>query len=125
MISHRQLPAEEWHRLRGLGPFPTDAALNPDHWRVLVAEEAGEIVGFTCLYETVHNDPWWVREDHRKNPTLLRGLLREMFTVLREYDVQFVHAVVPDLLADQQALVKRFGFEEAPGKLYILDTRST
>lgn len=127
MLTTRQLPPEEWHRIldQGIEPFATHGLPgDPSHWRLVVAEEDGVIVGLSGLYEAVHNDPWWVAPAYRGHPTILRRLWQEVRSVLDEHDVRMVFATVADDQPDVQQLAERFGFEPAPGRLYLL-TRCT
>jgi hypothetical protein len=116
----RQLPAEEWARLLDLEPFASGGLPDPEHWRIIVAEVDGRIVGFCGLFNTVHWDPWWIDQAYQKHPAVFGGLLRAGLGVLTEFGVQTVHTTVPDIRPDLQALVEHFGFIEAPGKLYVL-----
>ena len=116
----RLLPPDEWHRLAEFEPFKTHGLPTVEHWRVIVGEVDGEIVGFCCLFNAVHWEPWWIAPAYRKHPGLLRQMIDRTGDELRAAKVQNVFVCVGDEIPDQQALVQRFGFEEAPGKLYIL-----
>jgi len=115
----RQLPPEEWPRLLAFEPFASGGIPPAEHWRILVAEEAGQIVGFTCLYTAVHFEPIWIDPSHRHQPGLFAELWRASKTILDEYGVQLLFVQVPDTLPQQKRLVERFGFVAAPGQLYI------
>jgi N-acetylglutamate synthase-like GNAT family acetyltransferase len=117
----RVLPPDEWHRLTAFEPFASHGLPTVEHWRVIVGEVEGEIIGFCCLFNAVHWEPWWIAPAHRKNPGLLRQLVDKTGDELRAAGVQTVFVCVGDDIPDQQALVQRFGFEEAPGKLYMLN----
>jgi hypothetical protein len=118
----RVLPPEEWHRIQAIPPFDQGLALpDPDHWRILVVEdEAGEIVGTCSLFDTVHWDAWWIDGEHRGKAAVFRLLMDAGLRELREADIGSVHATIHNLRPDLQAIVERFGFISAPGKLYIL-----
>lgn len=119
MLTARVLPPAEWDRVRHIPPF--DKGLpNPDHWRIIVAEVGGEIVGCCSLFDTVHWDGWWIDPAHQGKAGAFRALLAEGLDQLTAAGVEGVHTTVPDSRPDLQDLVARYGFTPAPGKLYLL-----
>lgn len=116
----RVLPPEEWPRLRDHDPFTTGGLPDPAHWRIIVAEQDTRIVAFTCLYEAVHYEPIWIHEDFRRHPQLFQDLWHVSKQVLDEAGVQLLFAQVPDTLPQQKRLIEKFGFQPAPGQLYLL-----
>lgn len=118
-VAVRELPSAEWSRLLNFEPFASAGLPNADYWRVVVAEDEGQIVGFTCMYTAVHFEPIWIDPHHQHQPGLFRDLWQASKAILAEHDVQMIFTVVPDVLPAQQALVERFGFVAAPGQLYI------
>ena len=119
----RLLPPEEWGKLlaQGLEPWTSGGLPDPDHWHIVVAEDAaGTIVGFCGMYETVHYEPIWINPEWRRHPAVFGRLWRESRAILDAAGVQLIHATVPDDLPLQQTLVERFGFTPAAGKLYLL-----
>jgi len=116
----RVLPPEEWDRLRTFPDF-LGGLPDPSHWRIIVAEDAGQILAYNCLYEAVHAEPLWIRPDHRHHAHLFRDLWRVTKQTLEEAGVDLVHVCVPDTLPGQQRLVEKFGGIPAPGKLYLLE----
>jgi hypothetical protein len=120
-FTFRELPFGEWARLvtDGIEPFASHGLPAPDHWRMLVAEQAGVIVACSSLYETVHND-WWIAATARHHPALVGGLWRETSRVLAEAGVTLLHATVRDAQPEVQAMVERLGYIPAGGQLYLL-----
>lgn len=120
-MTTRELPPEEWHKLadQRIEPFATYGLPAPENWRILVAEEGDRIIGVSDLYQTIHND-WWIAEDQRKNPGLIRALWRETKGLLDRAGISFIHATVSDDQPDVQALVQKLGYLPAPGKLFLL-----
>jgi hypothetical protein len=120
-FTFRKLPVGEWGRLitDGIEPFASHGLPDPDHWRMLVGEQNGVIVGVSSLYETVHND-WWIAPNGRNHPALVTGLWRETARELAEAGVTMVHATVRDVQPDVQAMVERLGYLPSGGQLYIL-----
>lgn len=118
-LTTRVLPPEEWAKIQHIPPF--DQGLpNPDHWRILVVEEDGVIVGTCSLFDTVHWDGWWIAPDHQGKAGAFRALVAAGLQELTAAAVAGVHTTVPDVRPDLQALITRYGFTEAPGKLYLL-----
>ena len=118
-LTARVLPPEEWDRVRHIPPF--DQGLpQPDNWRILTVEEDGQIVGCCSLYDSVHWDGFWIDDKHQGKSGVFRAMVAEGLTVLKEAGVLGVHTTVPDARPDLQDLVQRFGYMEAPGKLYLL-----
>ena len=120
-VTVRRLPPEEWGRLAHFEPFASGGLPTADQWRIIVAEADGDIVGFCCVFAAAHLEPWYIAPSHQRNPAVGRGLIRASRDLLRELDIGAAFAVVSDTLPEQQAIVQRLGFVEAPGKLYVLN----
>lgn len=121
-LTVRVLPPEAWDRVisDGVEPFATYGLPDPAHWRLVVAEQDGRIVGCSSLYNTVHND-WWIAEDAQRHPAVVRGLWRESARVLRAEGVRLLHATISDDHGEVQAMVQRLGYVPAPGRLFVVD----
>lgn len=117
MITKRLLPAAEWSRLTAFPPFCEGGLPDPDHWRIVVAEDDGLIVGFCCLFDTVHWDCWYVQPEYRGNPVVFKDLVEGGVQVMIDYQIDLVHTTVPDG-SGVGGMLERFGFEPAPGSLY-------
>ena len=122
MIRCRVLPAAEWGLLldRGIEPFATYGLPDPSHWVVIGAFDDDRLVAISGLYETVHNDPWWIDPTYRRSPTLVTDLWHATKAVLDAAGVEAVHVTVADDQPEVQDLVTRLGYQPAPGTLYIL-----
>lgn len=120
-MTFRELPTADWHRLvaDGIEPFATHGLPDPEHWRLVVAEDGGRIVACSSLVETVHND-WFVRPEVQRNPVLVAGLWLATKRVLDDHQVSLIHATVSDYQPDVQAMVERFGYIPAEATLYVL-----
>lgn len=120
-LTFREVPSEEWPKLRAFEPFKS-AGLPVDngHWKIIVAELDGEIVGCTGIHTQVHWDPWWIAPEYRGNAGIVRGLVRHGATLMTEHGVENAFATIEDQNLLSQALAKRLGFEAAPGRLYII-----
>ena len=120
METYRELPSVEWHRLADHEPFNLGGLPDPERWRIIVAEdESGTIVGLCGLYDAVHLDPFWIREDHR-HTAVFEGLWLKTKETLQGAGVTIVFSTVSDALPEMHALLRRFGYQPAPGKLYLL-----
>lgn len=122
MTTYRELPPDEWHVLvkRGVEPFASCGLPDPAHWIIVAAFEGEELVAVSGLYETVHNDPWWIAPNHRRSPSLVAGLWRKTREVLQAHGIEGIHVTVRDDQPEVQDIVERLGYRPAPGKLYIL-----
>lgn len=118
-LTFRVLPPEEWPRLQDRFPY-NQGLPDPEHWRIIVAEQDGQIVGRCAIFDTVHWDDWDIAPDHQGKAAVFRGLVREGLQVLHEAGILGVHTTVPDSRPDLQHLVEHFGYQVAPGKLYLL-----
>ncbi len=124
MITCRELPGVEWHKLPELGVYPYNiTGLPPDNgnWRIIVAEDEGVIVGCTSIHSQVHFDPWWIATEAQANPAVVRGLLRTSVEILRELTVHHVFCTIDQTHLITQDLAERLGFIKAPGALYLLN----
>ncbi len=118
----RVLPPAEWARLQTFPPFDRVGLPNPDHWRILVAERAGAIVGFCCLFDAVHWEAWYVIPELRGNPAIIHGLIQTGVQELREAEVEGVFAMIDETQTGAiRSMIERFGFQPAPGRLYLAD----
>lgn len=115
----RVLPLAEWGKLAHYEPYATHGLPNPDHWEFIVSEIDGEIVAHCSIFDTVHWDGFFVEEQYRANPVVFGSLLERSLQTLREHGVAGVHLTVPNNQPELEAMVERFGFVPAPGKLYI------
>jgi hypothetical protein len=122
----RVLPPEEWEKLAHIEPFDRTGLPSPGHWRIVVAEVEGVIVGFSCLFDCVHMEPLWIDPAYRARPhafgDVLTGLWAGCRVLLHAADVQMVFAVVGDALPRNADFVKHLGFIPAEGTLYIVPT---
>ena len=122
MLTFRELPSDEWPRLLDHEPFKTSGLpVDNGHWKILVAELEGQIVGCSGVHEQVHWDPWWIAPDHRGNAGVVRGLVRYGAEFLLGYEIPQVFCTIDDARVLSHDLAQRLGFEPAPGRLYILD----
>lgn len=123
MITSRVLPHEEWDRVAAFAPFneaglPSGEAAQ--HWEILVVEDDGQIVACCSLSDQVHWDGFSVDAAHRGNPVVFRALLEQSLQTLIDAGVAGAHLTIPDDHPELAAMVERFGFIPAPGRLYLL-----
>lgn len=120
----RELPVEEWDRLLSIPPYnsmglPSTAG----DWKILVVEnQAGEIVMASATQVQVHWEPWWAREDVRKNPVVVRLMLELGLATLEEFGIPYAFCTVADDQPEVRSVVEHMGGIKAPGDLYLLDT---
>jgi hypothetical protein len=120
----RELPAEEWHRLTGVGHFadPTFPIPSPASAAILAVEEPdGTIVGYWWAFTSVHVEPLWIAEAHRHRTGLVRRLWRAMGELLGRSGVSHAYAIIAQ--AEAPTIVSqatRLGFQRVPGDLYFI-----
>lgn len=120
MLTTRELPATEWYKLVVIPPFDESGVPDPAHWRILVTEADGEIVGLSGASDQVHWEPFWVNPEHQGKAGVLRQLLEAGIQLFQAAGVAGVHISIPADQPELGAMVEKFGFVEAPGKLYLL-----
>lgn len=122
MLTCRLLPPDEWPRLieAGFEPFATyGLPEHPDHWRMIVAEADGQIVGLSSLRNEILND-WNIHPDARYSPSLIVGLWQATKAVLDAEGIDRLHATVSELQPEVQVMIQRLGYVPAAGKLFLL-----
>lgn len=136
MYTRRELPVEEWDRLRTIPPYDQMGVpqrwQDPDgtwqaagDWKILVIENsAGEIVMTSATQVQVHWEPWWTREDVRKNPVVVRLMLELGLTTLETFGIPYAFCTVADAQPEVRAVVEHMGGIRAPGDLYLIDTEA-
>jgi hypothetical protein len=113
MITVRELPADEWHKLVDL-PIAAHG-LPADDVIVMVAEDAsGAIVGTWSVGPILVAEGLWVADEHQKG-TALGKLYAGTLQRLSDIGVHSVYSIVqtPEMLA----LATHGGFEPIPGQL--------
>lgn len=119
MRTARVLPPAEWDKIRHVPPFDTRLPdLGPEHWRPLVVEEDGQVVGVCAIFDTLHWDCWWVDPDRPDKGTIFWELVEAGDAEFQAVGVGVGHVFVPDDRPDLQRLVSRCGFQPLPGRLF-------
>ena len=77
-MNARILPPEEWPRLVGTEAEAAWPYFNPEHTKILVVEEDGEIIGTWTAVQVVHAECIWVAPSHRGSFGVWKRLLRGM-----------------------------------------------
>ena len=122
MTTARLLPEAEWDKLKTIEPFASNGLPNAEHWLVPVVEDQGRIVASCGIFDAVHWDCFQIDDAYQANPVVFKQLLAMAIQTLQDHDVPGAHLTVPHNRPDLQAMVERFGFVEAPGKLYLIRT---
>jgi hypothetical protein len=120
-LTARELPIEEWDKLRGIEPYASGGVpASDEHWKVFVVEnETGQILGCTALHTEVHFDPWWLSPG--AHPGVVRGLLREAIDLLQSKSIDHVFCTIEEGHHASQHAASHLGFTRAPGQLWLLD----
>lgn len=64
-MTTRVLPPEEWPRLQGTELETVWPTLPQDEARIVVVEDAGQIIGCWAAFRAVHVEGVWIHPDHR------------------------------------------------------------
>lgn len=112
----RELPFEEWDKLDGL-PFSANGLPNPDTCKVLVAEDANEIVSVWSVVTAKFLEGMWVREDHRKT-TVTGRMVQSMKSFLAKEQIESAYTIVQD--SEVRRLAEKAGFDVIPGDFCVL-----
>jgi hypothetical protein len=119
----RQLPPEEWERLRDFPLAERYGIPDPRGAAILVAETpAGEIVGVWAALTTVHLDGLWIAPEYRRTSLVAAKLLRGMKAMLTQLGIVHSFTLVesPEVLV----LALKAGFQKLPYDLCFLDLTS-
>lgn len=123
----RELPADEYDRLRDVPPYDQLARpVQPSpNVRIIVADTpGGPILAHWAAFNAVHLEPLWIHPAHRGDGMLGYRLLRAMLGVLDDDAVAFAFAVIA--AADEatvRPLAERLGFVKLPGSLYTWERK--
>jgi hypothetical protein len=117
-MSARVLPPEEWHRLKGTEAESVWMGFNPGNTRVLVVEEDGNIIGTWTMLRAMHAECIWIAPSHRGRFGVAKSLLRGMYSVAREWDVNGV--ITGSISEEITDLIERLGGIPMPSDSYIL-----
>ena len=117
----RLLPPEEFHRIASF-PGPLHALQgvpDPEHTRVIVAEQGDQIVGYWVLFNAVHAEPLWLDPIVRHKPKIAQDLLAAVLSELQSAGAQSVFAIIGDPELDTIGpMAERVGLVPLPGTLY-------
>lgn len=122
MLTTRELPPAEWHRLAGANLADLWARL-PATTRVIVVEDRGEIVGCVTGLLMLHAEGLWIAPSHRKRATVWRSLVARFWRVAGEFGCEGAWAAaVSDEMRD---ILTRLQARPLPGDHYLLPKEST
>lgn len=80
-----------------------------------------EVVAYWVCWYGLHLEPLWIREDARRHPAVVGGLLEEVRGIVAASGEPAAFSVIEgENLEVVGAYAERLGFQEAPGKLYYL-----
>jgi ribosomal protein S18 acetylase RimI-like enzyme len=119
-MTTRLLPHEEWSRLAptALGPFWED--LQTSKTKVVVAEEAAQVIGCLALIPTLHVEGLWTHPDHRGMP-VLRALWKEATAESRR---QGVGSVMAGAIDDRMRQILKYAHAtKVPAEFYFVPVK--
>lgn len=113
----RVLPREDYGRLAGT-ELETVAPVLPPDAEVLVAEDAGVIVGCWAVFAVLHVEGIWIAPSHRKQGGVARRLLRGMRGLLERRGA--AGAVTGAMTDDVRGFLERLGARRIPGEQFAI-----
>jgi hypothetical protein len=114
----RILPQEEWSRLEGTEAGEAWPHFNPENTRVIVVEEADEIVGVWVMLRTIHAECLWIAPEHRGSFGVPKRLLREMQKIVSAAGSNYV--ITGSVSDDVTDLITRLGGVPMPCASFVL-----
>lgn len=117
-LSVRDLPEEEWEKLRdhpSLGGHPLP---HPKTSRAIVVERDGEIVGVWFAIQVVHLEPIWLKKEERSTGAGLL-LFRGMKRLLDSCSLKRVFSFSDNPVIS--AYLGRLGFVKLPYEIHALE----
>jgi hypothetical protein len=121
----RELPPEEWDRLREFEPFSSKGLPSADRTRILVLETPdGRLVGWWFLFLAYHAEPLWIHPDYRRKAASVGRLVKGMQDLLVAEGCTGAFALIGDA-ADEvvRTQAARLGFERIPATVHFVTPR--
>lgn len=121
----RELKPEEYPLLAKVGLFEQTGLPSLEQSKVIVGITSDkQIAAYWIVFDAVHVEPLWIRDDYRKNPGVGRRLWTAVQKVLLECKVKMAFAMI----ADGDAAINlpqatRLGFQRVPGQLYYIEVK--
>lgn len=117
----RELPPAEWHRLAELPEWGADFHPDPAEFKILIAEEAGEIVGSWAATRLWHLEGFWIAPSQRKRTFLPVRLMAAMRKFLDGFRVKGALCMVSNPLIGDYC--RRLGMTKLPVETYQFEVR--
>lgn len=125
----RELEPREYALLGKVGMFEQMGLPDMAHAKAVVAITKGpspEIVAYWIIFDAVHVEPLWVKEEYRKAMGL--GLGRRLWGVVQKILVDCGINLAFAIIADQDAAVNmpyatRLGFKRIPGQPFFVEVK--
>ena len=117
MITTRELPTDEWHRLESCGMTTLWARL-PESTRVVVVEHDGAIIGCVTGMVILHAEGLWIDPRHRKQAGVWRRLMRAFWSVAEDYGTTAAWA--SEVSDEMRDILMRLEGTAVPGSHFIL-----
>jgi hypothetical protein len=118
----RELPPNEWCRLAGTDLRDVWQKLSPESARIVVVEDAGQIVGHCTVLSWVHLEGLGIAPTHRRTGLVWRRLMRAVADIGREVGVgAMVAGTDSDAMTDY---LRRLGGTALPATFYVMPMRT-
>lgn len=115
------LPDFLYPELQALPVSDTTKSLDPSTSSVYVVRNPeGQIIAVAPAFVAVHADEWWIHEDVRGNPAVVRTLISGFLDMLQSQGLPYVFSNAPD--EETADYLRRMGATEV-GRLFLLPTK--
>lgn len=126
MIRGYTLGPEEIDRVLEAGGPLVEMQADPQRLKdmsIAVVEADGQIVAYWVVWYALHCEPLWVKEEYRKSPAVIRGIVQQMEVIVEATGEPAAFCVIEQHNAEVVAqYAVRLGFHEppTPGSLYYI-----
>lgn len=111
-MTSRVLPPAEWPRLHGTELGEVYHLLDPERARIIVVEDADEIVGCWAIFPVFHVEGVWISDRHRRRSSVAKRLLTMMGQMIKLAGVETV--VTASASEDVDRLIQHLRGVELP-----------
>jgi hypothetical protein len=117
-MTARELPANEWHRLKGTEMEGIVPYLPRDNATVLVIEEGDMILGCWSVFPVLHVEGVWIHPEHRGKGRVAANLWRAMSRLVHRLGGRsaVTHSRTPEITQ----LITRRGAKPLDGTAFVL-----
>lgn len=117
-LSHRFLPPDEWHRLKGTELENFARQLSPTETHIIAVEQGDELIACWAVTRIVHFEGLWVAPAHRKRVGVARRLLTAARHTLAAMGANW--ALTGAATDEVRQMLETFGAQRMPMDTYMM-----